>query len=143
MIEFIHFKMTHDSDLKTYYEKKRMLGFRASLTLDQIIPVMIDGLPMDIKSHFVSVQPTSLEEVFKIACNADMNRKRKFYVEPFYGSKRKFDNQTSTSFMKKPKFQKKKPPQPCSICTKKGFLNRYHWMSDCRNKDKDSKTLNS
>ena len=53
MIEFIHFKMTHDSDLKTYYEKKRMQGFRASLTLDQIIPVMIDGFPMDIKSHFV------------------------------------------------------------------------------------------
>lgn len=38
--------------------------------------------------------------------------------------------------------EKKLPPNPCRICEKKGHMNQFHWVWDCKNRDQTNKAIN-
>lgn len=137
IVEFVHLKYDFNSDMKTYFEKKRRLGHLAKLTEEQMIPLLIDGLPASMANSFVALRPKNLAHFYEVASNAEANVKKNSQKPFFKGpnERKSFD---------KDRKEKKKPPHPCKICDELGFKNRYHWMPDCINKDKKkAKQINS
>jgi hypothetical protein len=135
IVEFFNLKYDSKSGVKEYFEKKRRFGVLAKLTEQQMIPIMIQGLHPKMVNNFISVKPKTFSEFYHIAKTAE---------DTF---KRSLENFNKTRFKPKPQnFQnnnlkpKAKPPNPCKICANLGFKNRYHWVSDCFNKNKAPNT---
>ncbi|RWS24091.1 hypothetical protein B4U80_01880 [Leptotrombidium deliense] len=85
-------------------------------------------------AHFTAVKPKTYAEFYHIAQTAEANFKR-------FDSSKAFDNtvkpmQRNNAKQTAIKSEKAKPPSPCRICENLGFKNRFHWASDCFNKNK-------
>ena len=130
IVDFVNTKYDTKQGIKEYFETKRRLGAAASLTEEQMIPLLIQGLHSKMIEYFTAVKPKTFAEFYSIAKTAENNFKRITF-------------KTNDSFKPKPKTtepnngkQKRKPPNPCIICDKLGFKNRFHWGNECRNRGK-------
>lgn len=122
-------KYEFNQGLKWYYEEKVRFCRLADLNEKNIIRILIRGLPKEMAKYFITVNPSNLERFYEIAANAERNVKempRKEIKRDTY----------SRGFSKPRALSKKKAPNPCRICEQLGYLGRYHWASDCRNKIK-------
>ena len=141
IIDFINLRYDVKQGIKTYFENKRRFGVAAKLTEQQMIPVMIHGLHPKMTEYFTAVKPKTYSEFYSIAQTAENNFKRTFNrnsEQSVNKQKQKSDNDKV----------KKKPPEPCRICERLGYKNRFHWANECRNKGKTNtqntnKTVNS
>ena len=133
IIEFVNIRYDIKSGIKEYFETKRRYGVAAQLTESQMIPLMINNLPLKMIEYFTAVKPKTFTEFYSIAKTAENNFKRN-----------SFKNQSISNTNSKPNFPnsaqkpKRKPPNPCRICENLGFKNRFHWSNDCRNKAKQN-----
>ena len=113
-------RLKYDSKLgmKGYFEEKRRLGTLAKLNENQVISLMIEGLPANLRLHFITIKPQNYAEFYrtaKLAEEALLEQK----VSKNYDFKR-FEN-------------RKAPPNPCKICENLGYGKRFHWMNECKN----------
>lgn len=134
MNDFVELRYDFKTGLKDYFERKKQLGVLAKLTEQQIIPIMINGLHPKFRMHFVTVQPQTYAEFYRIAkaIEDNLNENYKSHKQKPHAN----NNQN-----KKPNDStknKRKPPSACRICEGLGFKNRFHWASDCKNKNKNS-----
>ena len=144
IIECINHRYDVKTGIKDYFETKRRYGIAAKLTEAQIIPIMINNLPLKMSECFTAVKPKTFAEFYSIAKTAENNFKRNAF-------KTQFNEKTKPKSENTHEKPKRKPPNPCRICDGLGFKNRYHWSSDCRNKAKthsqtnqtNPKTINS
>lgn len=128
----LHVVYNKNTGIRPYFEEKRKLGLLGKLPESTIVQYMIDGLPIALKSSFNMLEDVkTFEDFYKIACKAES------YIKEKERSERAPRANRNTSYMKK------KPPQPCRICAGLGYTNRYHWMSDCRNKNKVENNSNN
>ena len=131
MIEFVEYKYDFKVGIKDYFEKKRRLGILAKLNESQIIPIMIQGLNYQFKSHFVTVQPKSYSEFYRIAKAIEDN------LNDNFKNRIKIKNNTIKKSSEIKSLIKKKPPSACRICESLGYKNRFHWANECKNKNKN------
>lgn len=134
--EFVNLKYDRAKGFAEYFREKQSLAQRARLTDEQnhVIPLMIEGLPSEMRSYFVSYEPSDANEFYNTGLRAECATAQ--------SNKRKDPESTKTQGQSSKKFKqatKRKPPSPCYICTKRGFENRFHWASDCRFKSTESK----
>lgn len=144
-VQFIKVRYDSNKGMKAYYEEKRKLGIQAGLSEEHMVQLMIDCLPYHLKAGFVPNEINTLDTFYEKAIVFEAREKEKMKSAERY--KIKATKRTSIEILDKAtKFKKKsKPPLPCKICTDLGFKNRFHWMSDCRNKKespKEHKNLN-
>jgi len=132
--EFTHLKYDPSKGILDYYKNKRRLGILAGLSENHIISLMIDGLPLNLSSAFISVVPHSMDQFFEIASRAEMNFKLRENRMNSNLNKRIAPRSFSAKFPKK-----RKPPSPCRICENMGLKNRFHWSNDCFNRDNPNK----
>jgi hypothetical protein len=101
----------------------------ANLSEKHIISTLIDGLPQSMIEKFITVRPQSYSEFYFIAKKAE---------ESFKDNPKYFNKNIKNKFSKTVNLNKSKvkPPKPCYICEKLGFKNRFHWVNECRNKNK-------
>ena len=144
IVEFVNLRYDFKTGIKEYFETKRRYGVAAKLTESQMIPLMINNLPLKMIDCFTAVKAKTFSEFYSIAKTAENNYKRNSFKNQSFNEKPKVKNENSSV---KPK---RKPPNPCRICEGLGFKGRYHWSNDCTNKSKtnpttqtNSKTINS
>ena len=129
IVEFVNIRYDVKSGIKDYFEKKRRYGNLAKLTVEQMIPIMVNSLHPKMVESFVAVKPKTLTEFYSIAKSAENNLKR-FFNRPAPNDKPKIPYEPKNGS------NKRKPPNACRICENLGFKNRFHWSNDCRNKGK-------
>lgn len=99
LIECIEYKYDLKIGLKDYFDKKRRLGALPKLN-EQIISLLIHGLPKELPRHFVVVRPKSFAEFYRIGKSAeDFVNLEKEKIRPF---------------------QRRTPSKPCPTCDKLG-----------------------
>lgn len=133
MTDFVNFKYDFKLGMKHYFERKRQLGVLAKLSESQIVPIMVQGLHPKFKSHFIAVQPKTYIEFYRIAKAIEDNLNESFKVDK---NKNNYKSNVNDKKLNDHKIIKKKPPSACRICERLGFNNRFHWASDCKNKNK-------
>lgn len=127
MSECVDLKYNEKIGMKNYFEQKRTLGMKAGLAENQIISLMIHGLPPNYSSVFNSMKPKSMEEFFNVAKrteNSLMNHSSRSSSNLQRREVHRSQNQNS-------------PKNPCWICEKLGYPKRFHWTRDCWNKERD------
>ena len=134
MTEFVEYKYDFKIGIKEYFEKKRRLGTLAKLNEAQIIPIMVQGLNYQFKNYFVTVQPKSYAEFYRIAKAIEDN------LNDSFKNRVKVKNNTVKKANETRGTIKKKPPSACRICESLGYKNRFHWASECRNRNKNQNT---
>ena len=132
IIQISKLKYDQNQGMKEYFEEKRRLGTLSRLPEDQIISLMIEGLPAKLRVHFITQKPKSYSEFYRIAKLAEeaMLESESIHRPRFL----KTESVKHHSNVKLSHMPKRKPPSPCRICENLGFKNRYHWASDCFNK---------
>ena len=136
IVEFVTIRYDIKLGIKDYFERKRRFGNLAKLTVEQMIPLMINNLHPRMIESFIAVKPKTLTQFYNIAQSAETNLKR-FTNRPVpMSDKQKQFNSSQT------KPAKRKPPNPCRICENIGYKNRYHWSNDCRNRGKPNISQN-
>lgn len=128
IIDFIDLKYDLEKGFHEYFEEMQILAQRAQLSDERnhIIPVMIHGLPNAMKSYFVTSTPVDITDFYQTGLKAERA------TAPTLKRKAAEEKSSDEQGNKKSKPNiKKKPPNPCFICVKRGFSNRYHWASDC------------
>ena len=128
IVEFVNLRYDFKTGIKEYFETKRRLGVAAKLTESQMIPLLILNLPNKMAECFTAVKPSTFAEFYAIAKTAENNFKKSNFV--------KQNSNVKPNNVQGNVKSKRKPPDPCRICEKLGFKNRYHWSQDCRNKGK-------
>lgn len=138
LIECMSLKYDYKSGMKEYFEIKRRYGILAGLRENQVVSMMIEGLPFNMQQHFIAFKPKSYTEFFSIAKSAEEKLTSKPSLKPPKVEFSKFQrerNQKSRFERTNDKYYKK-PSNPCRICENLGLKNRYHWAQLCRNRDK-------
>jgi len=95
----------------------------AELTETQIITLLVDGLPPSMSSFFTTIKPSSMDEFYNIARQAETNVKLSEHAKI---KTTRHEMKSSGS-----NFKRQAPIDPCKICEKRGKPNRMHWMSEC------------
>lgn len=130
IVEFTRLKYDQSKGVLDYYKNKRRLGNNAGLTEDHIVSLMIDGLPSYLSSAFIAIRPQSMDHFLQIATRAEDSSKLRENR-----NLHSFRNRPQSKMQAKSTPMKPKPPAPCRICENLGFKNRFHWSSDCRNRN--------
>lgn len=164
IIQFNHLRYDINKGMKAYFEEKKSLGYQSKLSVEQMVPIFIDGLHPTMAKDFVGHYPKTLEEFYNIACQSETSMKKEFAFKEkrknknnFFQNKRfkgpykfnksnnfHFNKNNNTNFKKSNNGNKntKPPPSPCYICEKLSQPSN-HWNSQCPNKGKPRAVVNN
>ena len=113
IVEFVHTIYDPKKGLKPYFERKRRLGFLASLTELQMT-LFIDALRPYPSIVFGGFKPLTLDAFYEAASRAETNSHRKYKTN-------EAPKQAIAKIMTNTKINvKKKPPGACRICAELG-----------------------
>ena len=125
-------RLLKNEKVQAYYEDKMRILRQTSLSAEEQVGLLTDGMPNWYRPHLIAGNPTSPQTwlTFAIAYEATYIMKPQQQFNPLGSMQNPITVNTAQGQF--PKKEKRKPPGPCAICLKDhGIADQWHWHSDC------------